>query len=193
MNTRVLAAFGVIIGGAILLYGAYQAVRLTIKDQPKPPKVLTLVDYLGDDTTQVKITAKGPVGANETYSELTINVSRSSRTLQILQTYQDTPVLDQTFPNNQAAFEDFVRALDLNGFILTNKSTVTSEAGQCATGSRYVYQLFNKNKTIVRSWSSSCGETGTFNGQPTGVRSLFKAQIPDYPKLLRGYKKLPAF
>jgi hypothetical protein len=191
MNPRIISVVGVLLGGALLIFGAYQAIRLAMSSRPAPPKQLSLVDYLGDETTKVTLTALGPVEADEEHASVTISVTRSNRQLQVVKTYGGTAVINEDYPNNATAFEDFMRALQLAGFLRTRSGT-PSELGQCPRGQRYVYELIHKNRSVVRSWSSTCSKDGTFAGTPGTVQSLFREQVPDYAKTVRPAGKIPS-
>jgi hypothetical protein len=79
--------------------------------------------------------------------------------------------------------------LKYNGFTLgDNTPSFKDERGQCALGSRYIFQAVDANgNDVQRYWYASCGN-GTFSGNIAAVRRLFTLQIPDYSKLTSGIR-----
>ncbi len=136
------------------------------------------------DGSVVTLVIEGPVEADELHTALTISISAGARSIEGDATYQNQPINSQTYTNNQAAFNDFMQALQNAGFTKATKGkTVASELGMCPLGNRYVYELAVSEKVTQRLWSDSCGDrTATFNGEGPLVRSLFEHQIPNYTK-----------
>lgn len=185
MNPRVLQILIVILGVGILGFGGYQAYKIAVKPAiaPKPTtKPLTLSDYAGSQTAKVRFSIIGPVTAPEKHTEQVFTISQSSRQLEIFKNYSNNADYSQTYNNNAAAFADFMRALQNNGYIKSTKSSVNSEVGACPTGTRYTYELIDDGSTVIRTWFSSCG-IGTFDGNAGTVQTLFLNQIPDYYKI----------
>ena len=186
MNPRIVVGVLVLLGAALAIYAGYQAVQYQFSNRPAAPKPLTLVDYIKTEGALVRYTVEGPVVANELHNSIVITVTKSGRSLITEKTYENQPGTKNEFGNNQAAFEDFMRALQDTGFTSSRKSSTGSELGQCPSGQRYIYELVSGGKTIMRSWSTTCGDEGTFDGTPSAVRRLFQSQIPNYRDLIRG-------
>lgn len=178
---------------AILGFGGYQTYQILAKPKtntPTKPAQITLNDYLDNSSTTVKLSIIGPVTAPETHVEQTFSITSNTRDLWVYKAYGTDPVFSYQYKNNLAAFQDFLVALQNAGFtkLATPSPTVTPaggtspEDGACPTGKRMVYELQADGKSILRSWSSTCG-TGTFGGQSAAVISLFQKQIPELSKL----------
>ncbi len=188
MQQRIVyTVIGIIVIGLFGL-AIYTFFRSQITNRPAAVKPLTLVDYVTRDTAMVRYTVTGPTVANENHNSITLAISKSQRRLQTFRTYADTLNLDQTFDNNQPAFEDFMRALQNAGFAASKtRPGNPTEIGTCPTGQRYIYELIDDEKIVLRTWSNSCGDNGTFNGSPSTIRALFQAQIPAYNKLTSSF------
>lgn len=182
MNQRFLQLLIAILALGILGYGGYQTFKILVKPAPKP-KTITLVDYLTKPGTQVRLTLIGPVTAPEKHVEQTYTISSTSRDLSITKGYNTAPEATSSYNNNQAAFEDVMRALQNAGFTAgAGTASTTTEVGSCPTGTRAVYELISSGQDVFRTWSSTCGN-GTFQGTPSTVRQLFQVQYPDLNKL----------
>jgi hypothetical protein len=173
-----------ILGLGILGVGGYQALHIVMRNSPAAPaiKQTSLVDYIDNPNVSVRLTIKGPVVATEKHIEQTFTISSSTREIDAAKGYASTPDYTQSYSNNQSAFADFMHALQDAGFTKTAKSTVSTDVGNCPSGTRYIYELIDSGKNALQSWSSSCGD-GTFDGDANSIRALFQAQTPDYNKL----------
>jgi hypothetical protein len=187
MQQRIVYAFiGLIVIGLFGL-AIYTFFSSQISNRPAAVKPLTLVDYFSRDTAQVRYTVSGPTVADEYHNAITISVGKVRRSVEAFRTYAETPAFTQEFDNNQPAFEDFMRAIQNAGFTAAKtRAGNPTEVGLCPTGQRYVFELIDNGKTVLRTWATSCGDAGTFNGSPATIRSLFQAQIPGYAKLVNG-------
>ncbi len=182
MNTnrsKFVVALGVIVILALIGFAVYRVIKPSAPRQTTPP--LTVLDYINRDT-QVRFTIEGPVTANASHNSVQIAVSRDNSIIEVLRTYANEAAFNQTFANNQAAFEDFMTALNNAGFIKRKAKKPDSEIGACPTGQRFIYELIEGGNTVSRLWSSTCGD-GNFNGNAATVRTLFQAQIPGYSKI----------
>jgi hypothetical protein len=182
---------------AILGFGGYQTYKILAK--PTTPKTATkpvqvnLTDYLANSSTTVKLSVIGPVTAPETHVEQTFSITSNTRDLWVYKAYGTDPVFSYQYRNNQAAFQDFLVALQNAGFTKISTSPTPSsnaagltspEDGVCPTGKRMVYEVQVDGKSLMRSWSSSCSATpGNFGGQSAAILSLFQKQIPELSKL----------
>jgi hypothetical protein len=184
MTSRIIAVVIVLLAIGLIGYGVYAAFKTIYKPAPAP-KTISLLDYLGQANTEVKLTIEGPITANENHNSQAMAVTTSSRAIDMFRGYTDTPIISQNFPNNQTAFEDFVRALQNAGFTRTspNANASSTELGLCPQGQRYVYQLFSGSTQVLRAWSTSCNDRTTFQGNTNTIINLFEAQIPDFDQL----------
>lgn len=132
-------------------------------------------------------TEQGEVVGQDRRRAIRIVVNQNERRLEILSGYEEAVERASSFPNTQAAFENFLVALDLAGFDDTQPSVVEDERGVCPLGKRYIFALNEFSQPLLESWTTSCSRRiGTFDGSLTTVRKLFEQQIPDYNDQVRG-------
>lgn len=182
-----------IIGFVLLVIGILFVLSFVTSrtDSEPTPEVTTpqtkLTDYKSRNAL-LRLTISGKITADEDHRSIRITVTPSSRTVEILQGYQNVAVSSQTFGNNQAAYEAFIEALDPAGFVKERTTEGShSEKSVCPLGRRYVYELIDQSQNVVRTWSTSCDSSAaTFAGNASTVRKLFQLQIPDYSKITRG-------
>jgi hypothetical protein len=150
----------------------------------QPQKLQTkLLDY-ANSSVEMQMTVRGAVSADQTHKEYRITVGSSESTIEVFNGYQGNLVNSQSYPNNSAAYADFLQALQLAGYTLGNSDKkVADERGYCATGIRYVMGIKDGNKDIQRFWTTSCGGAATFKGKTNLVTGLFDRQIPDFEKI----------
>lgn len=147
----------------------------------------TLSDY-SNKPAVLSFTTTGPVTAEEEREAVKISVSAEARTIEILKGYNKTVAFRQTFPNNTAAYQAFLDALNGAGFSL-DKKTDAKQNEICPFGSHYNFELKDGSQQVINTWTTSCGaKTGNFAGKPTDIRKLFQAQIPDYDSLAKNVK-----
>jgi hypothetical protein len=147
---------------------------------------INLTDYTRPNTS-VKITVEGPIVADENFESYEIEVGQNFRRITVYKGYGKTVVLQKSYDNNDVAFESFMKALAKAGFTNSNSSTATEdERGSCATGKRYVYELKDFDEQVSRLWNTTCStKIGTLTGGGQAIRSLFKAQIPEYQEFAK--------
>lgn len=153
---------------------------------PAPGATKRLVDYANTSTT-VRFTDDYPVNANQVHRKIVTTVGRDQITFTIESGYEGDVLRTQTYPNNPTAYANFLRALQINGYTnAEDKPELRDERGYCATGQRYIFETKDGDNTIMRTWSTSCGNIGSFKGKSTQVRDLFRRQVPDYSRLTSG-------
>ena len=136
---------------------------------------------LTSDTNSVSYTVYGPVVGEEQRRAIRIVVTANERRAEVLRGYYETVIKDEVIPNNPAAFDALVIALDGVGFDEFNKNNKTDEFSVCTTGQRVVYETKFDNDETIRSWSTSCGNRqGSFLGDSYLVQTLMQKQIPNY-------------
>jgi hypothetical protein len=144
-----------------------------------------LMDYAKTQTV-MRMTIDGPVNADQDHRSVTVTVGRSSNTVNLDQGYQGNVLDTRTYASNEEAYATFLRALDLLGYNKGNADPDREDSrGFCPTGKVYTFEVVTGSSTVQRFWTTSCGG-GTFKGNATIVRTLFREQIPDYSDLLRG-------
>ncbi len=152
-------------------------------------KVTRMSDYSGNATAIVSWTTQSELVGDDEYRSVRVTVSPSQRVLEVLSGYNDKVIKRTTLSNSSKAFEAFMSALDRVSFGREREATQVDEKGFCPLGNRYVYTLNDSGSLVLRTWSDSClSADGTFGGNATTVRRLFRAQITDYDKLIRGVK-----
>lgn len=137
------------------------------------------------DSAKVTLTTDGEINGNDQHRQIRVSVDKNTRTLEIVQGYQNTILNSYSFPNNNEAFRAFLSALQVAGFSTEKvNARVKNPEGQCAEGVRYFMDGTGIEGFPENLWSSSCGnQIGTFGGNLGDVRELFQAQIPGYSQL----------
>jgi len=171
-----LLAIGLIIGVFILILRGFT------HHSAVPQNQINLLDYTNSQTV-VQLSVDGPVNADQNHEGYQITVGRDSSSIEVMQGYQGSVTQQKTYPNNAAAYGNFLRALQLFNFTKGNPSTALSDdRGVCPTGDRYVFSILSGGQTVQRYWTTSCGG-GSFQGKSATIRNLFQQQIPDFNTL----------
>ena len=182
----ILALLGiivVIIAAVLLIFN-----RGPSPDSQQGERRVTITDYIDKPSTAV-YTVEGELNAEEDHRAIRISVSRNMRTIEVLSGYNKTVINTQSFPNTQAAYDEFIHGLEKAGFNRQQEPEFKEENGVCPLGSRFAYQLREDNDDVLRLWSTSCGRNdGTMGGNATLIRQLFQKQIPGYTTIVRGVK-----
>jgi|EndMetStandDraft_6_1072998.scaffolds.fasta_scaffold85572_2 hypothetical protein len=170
-----LVAIGLIVLVFILLLHGFGGGKK--KDIPQ----VTLADYAGTNV-QMRYTLDGPVTADQLHQGLRISVGQTESTIELYKGYQNNVVKSKSYPNNQSAYAQFLRALQLLNYNKGNKDPArTDERGFCPAGNRFIFEIVNDDGSdLQRYWATSCGSQGNYQGNVAAVRSLFRQQIPDY-------------
>lgn len=156
-------------------------------DSKKTNKVFELRDYENKDAQLVAI-IDGPINGDDEHRSIKITVTPQLRTLDVIQGYQGKVINSQTYPNNKDAYYDFVNALARTNFGKKRRTSAQSEVGVCATGRRYIYEVFDENReSVSRTWAGNCTK-GTSFAAAEPVNNLFRRQITDFNKLVSGVK-----
>ena len=149
----------------------------------KNNKVIKLSSYVKNNNAQVRYTTEGPINASEDHRSVQISVSPTSRTINIIAGYQGQVIASQTYPNDTKAYGDFLEALNKVKFTVERPVAVgISSQSICPLGNRTHFEIIENAKDVMNLWTASC-TTGSFGGNASTTRSLFKLQIPDYVKL----------
>jgi len=146
----------------------------------------TLLDV--DSGNSVKMTARGPLVADENFQSYSILITSGSRDLTIYNGYLDSVKKRKTLDNNAKAYEEFVYALDKANYM---KGEVPADddkndlRGICATGYVYEYSVLSENEPVKRLWTSTCGGSpGSLDASTQQLNDLYFEQIPDSKKLV---------
>jgi hypothetical protein len=174
---------------AVVAVGILAIVLLTSGGPAEPgqsgERQVTVTDYASGDAV-VRLTVQGEIEAKEEHREIRITVGRNRRNIEILRGYDAEVIKSRPFDNSQAAYDEFLHALEKAGFANSQDSTVEDEEGVCPTGRRYIYEMLDNSEQVLRLWSTSCSRRdGTLAGNANLIRQLFEAQIPDYTEFAR--------
>lgn len=133
------------------------------------------------DGRAVRMTVRGPIVADEDFRSYKITISPSSRQFETFKGYLDTATNQQTLPNNTAAYDEFVHALDKANLASGKQfeGEKNNTLGICASGKVYEFTLLNGADTSAMFWTSTCGGSpGSLKGNVSQLSQLFINQIP---------------
>ena len=144
-----------------------------------------LADYAKTETV-MRMTVEGKVNADQDHRSATVTVGRSSNAINLIQGYEGNVLQTKTYESNENAYATFLRALQLQGYDKGNDNPDRQDSrGQCPTGKVYTFEIITGSAIVQKFWTTSCGG-GTFKGNASVVRTLFRAQIPDYSDVISG-------
>ncbi len=170
-----LLTVGLIVLVIVLLFGGGHKTAL--------PAAKTLWSYSGTDA-ETRLTIDGPINGDSIHQQVRITVSRDNVTYEQIQGYEGSVVNQQTFDNNEDAYDSFLHALAHAGFTRGDTSkALADEKGFCPLGDRYVLELRQNDKDIERFWATNCGGTQTYKGNKSVTLILFQRQVPGYEAL----------
>lgn len=147
-------------------------------------KSFSLLDYV-DTESRVVATTNGRIVGDDEHRAVRITVTRSSRKVEIIQGFQGNVIDSKEYSNNSDAYKQFLAALSKTSFGKVRKGEFGTETGVCASGRRYVFEVFDKNKSVSRTWTASCAK-GSSLASPEAVTNLFRRQITDYGQITTG-------
>ncbi len=131
----------------------------------------------------VSFIERGPIVANESFKSYQIVVTPTTRTYTTYRGYQNDVVTFKTYPNSQAAYEQFVYALDkAYAYRVQGSASDTDTRGVCATNGRlYTFETNNNGAATHTLWTSTCkGSPGNMGANIAQIKALFVNQIPDF-------------
>lgn len=178
---RYFIGFIVVIGLLIFLIALITGGGDNSKNVPNQPK--TLSSY-ADEDSEVSMLIDGRTTSPQDHRQVVVTVDSNHIDFQVRTGYNGDVLNDQTFANTQAAYENFLLALEHADFTKGDlKHAHTDERGYCPLGERYVFQLKSQGNTIERFWATSCGKPKTFLGDFDTTLTLFQDQVPNYNDL----------
>jgi hypothetical protein len=166
----------------------------------KPTEVNAGQKLLDEPNNQmaVRMSARGPVNANENHYSIVMTISTSQRQITTYRGYDGSVIRDERLNNTEAAFRDFLAALNRAGLMKENPTDEPSQ-GICATGQLIFFEVFEyvkddrgnvTEKQAKKLWTTTCNELkGNFAGLLINVVDLFKAQIPNSQAIIDDAKK----
>jgi hypothetical protein len=139
------------------------------------------------ESRSVRVTARGPIVANENFKSYQIEVSPTKRSMVVYKDYLGTVENRSDLNNNQKAYEEFVYALDkanmMKGKVITDEAKDDTR-GICASGYVYEYEILSGGMASKRLWTSTCdGSKGSLQASIGQLNNLFSKQIPDFEKI----------
>lgn len=151
-------------------------------------QAVSLFEQAKDGGT-VTFTTEGRLVGEEERRAIRITVSSGSRKVEVLRGYTNIVEKSQTFPNTQAGYEEFLKALEIAGFSRKRAYTPEDERGVCPLGRRFIYEFEKQGEDSLKTWSTTCSDKqGTFGGSSSTIRRLFENQITDYGKFIQGVR-----
>ena len=146
-------------------------------------KVVHPADYVQSSDARAVWTQQGRVLGADRRRELRITVTPTERRAEIISGYQNKVEKELVLPNDSAAYETFMIALENAKFGQERSVKQVDERGVCPNGLTYIYEIHADNEQKSRLWSDNCLATdGTFAGKAQVVRLLFQNQITDFQK-----------
>lgn len=123
-------------------------------------------------------TEAGPINAEENHFRIDIAISRNARNITVYRGYNNVQVASQSFTNTEAAFGEFLSAIDRANYTSERRTKYETEAGLCPSRSRYVF-VSDQFDEDFRRWTTDCVEKGNFGGDFGTTSLMFRNQIPD--------------
>ncbi|MGB4759434.1 MAG: hypothetical protein WBP26_05260 [Candidatus Saccharimonadales bacterium] len=186
-HARYIVGFLIAIAMAILVFSLIFKAIGGNDSGDKTEDQVQLVDYIETDAV-MSMTALGPIVAEQNYQAVRISVDTLQAKIEVMSGFEGNVVSSQVYSSNNAAFNEFVRALAGTGFDRgIDDPRLEDEAGQCPTGVRYIFSVTEDGQTKQRYWTGTCTK-GTFEGNRPQTVDLFQAQIPDYGTQVRGVR-----
>lgn len=145
-------------------------------------------------TTQgrgVRLVVRGPIVADEDFRSYQITVTPTSRQMVVYKGYLGELVDKIDLANNEAAYAEFVHALDKQRFGADEPfvSAKDDTRGICATGTVSEFDILKDNASIYHVWTSTCGGSkGSLTTSEPNLRNLLLKQIPDNSKILAKFR-----
>jgi hypothetical protein len=131
----------------------------------------------------VRFVQDGEITAPEQHYTIAITINATSRRIDIYQGYNTASIRSESYTNSSASYDALYAALNNVGFFSTRDDPNNLDrTSYCPLGIRYSYQAGSDiANPSLNSWSASCSaKAGTFAGNKSDVKTLFKNQIPDY-------------
>ena len=144
-----------------------------------------------NDGRSVSMTVRGPIVADEDFRSYSITISPSSRQFQAYTGYLGAVVNQESLPNNTAAYDEFVHALDKANLVVGKPfdGDKNNVSGICATGKVYEFRVLDGGEDDQMLWTSTCGGSpGSLRASATQLSQLFLNQIPNSSNIAASLK-----
>ena len=177
---RIIIFLLVVTGLIWLLVVLFQSVFSNGNSTTSSTLKVSLMSYANTDAA-ASMYIDGPVVANQDHNAVHITVDRNQTSIEVIKGYDGQVVAQQTLPNTQASYLEFLSALDKAGYTKgKNDPALQNDKGSCPLGNRYIYTLSSGSKEILHHWTTSCSNGGgTYGGGSSLTRQLFMRQIPE--------------
>jgi hypothetical protein len=193
-SSRVLPVIIIIIIVIVAVAGLVSLSRaIFFSGEAAPAVVDSSRDALLSTTAErsVRMTVRGPIVADESFRSYQITITPSSRSIVTYKGYLESVIDQVSLPNNVAAYDQFVHALDKAN--LPKGAELQGERndlrGICATGQVNEFEILNNNESVKMLWTSTCsGSKGSLDASVKQLSNLFEAQIPNVDELTRSIK-----
>lgn len=150
-----------------------------------PDKTVSRLSTQANNNIEIVMTQRGRIVGDDSFRSVRIRITAESRTIEILDGYNQTVERSQNFSNNQTAFTELLFALDNSGYTRKQTPRYTDSRGVCATGNVYFYDYVTQDNQKHELWSSSCSTgDGNFGGSNGLVRQIVQNQITNYNKFI---------
>lgn len=139
----------------------------------------------------VSMTVRGPIVADEDFRSYQIIVSPDTREFTAYSGYLAAVLEQESLPNNVAAYDQFVHALDKANMVKGTpfEGEKNNVLGICATGRVYEFSVMNADSTDQMLWTSTCsGSPGSLRASATQLSQLFLNQVPNSSKITDSLK-----
>jgi hypothetical protein len=180
--------FGVIILIAFI-FCFYELINLgkTNKSSVTSAAVIASSFTGSTNTSTVNFLNEGVTNNDTDHRSIKISVSASSVVLNVYQGYNQKTLSTQSFPSNEASYQEFLHALYNLGFISERMHpAVRAVAGQCPFGQKFTYSSNGISHVPSSLWTTTCpgAGVGTFAGKTQSINDLFRNQVPGYDNLV---------
>lgn len=143
------------------------------------------------DGRSVSMTVRGPIVADEDFRSYRITISPTARNIQAYTGYLETVTSEETLPNNTAAYEEFVNALDKANLVAGKpfEEERNNLSGICAGGRVYEFAIRSGTVTEHMYWTSTCGGSrGSLKANVNQLSKLFLDQVPSGSDIARSLR-----
>jgi hypothetical protein len=139
------------------------------------------------DGSSVSMTVRGAIVADENFRSYQIVISPSARQIVTYKGYLDTVIEQRTLPNNVAAYDEFVHALDKANMVVGTplEGERNDLRGICATGRIFQFSTIQDGTPVEMLWTSTCsGSKGSLRASTEQLAQLFRSQVPESGRLI---------
>jgi hypothetical protein len=148
------------------------------------PQAQRKMSDFANSSSSVSLTTMGIINYHKQHRQIRITVEQDNVTYELISGYSNNVIQTKKYPNTSDAYATFLQALGLAGYLNgKNEKALADYRGYCPLGQTYVYNLQDNGDQVQQLWSTNCGGTKTFYGNPTLTQTLFQNQVPDYQTL----------